>query len=217
MRTVESTVYQYDELSERAKERARDWYRQGDDFSDFAGQSVVEDCARLLAIIGIDCHTKPVKLMNGATRMDPQVYYSGFYHQGSGASFVGSYAYRKGAVKALEAEAPSKADDKAHEGNNEINRIARDLAAIQKRYFYRVQANIRDTSRSFFLSVEVETNEGNALETSDEESVIQLMRDCAHWIYRQLELEHEYTTSDEVVADSIRANEYEFTEEGDRA
>jgi hypothetical protein len=34
------------------------------------------------------------------------------------------------------------------------------------------------------------------------------------WIYRQLEREYEWLMSDEQVDESIRINEYEFTEEG---
>lgn len=45
----------------------------------------------------------------------------------------------------------------------------------------------------------------------------QLMRDFADWMYRQLEAEYEYRMSDEQVDDTITANEYEFTESGERA
>lgn len=31
MRTIEKTIYQFDELSDGAKEKARQWYREGDD------------------------------------------------------------------------------------------------------------------------------------------------------------------------------------------
>jgi len=34
------------------------------------------------------------------------------------------------------------------------------------------------------------------------------------WVYRALEQEYEYQTANEQVDDSIRANEYEFTETG---
>jgi len=35
------------------------------------------------------------------------------------------------------------------------------------------------------------------------------------WIYRQLKTEYEYSVSDEVVAENIIANGYEFTEDGE--
>ena len=33
MKTVEIGIYTFDELSEDAKERARDWYRESDEFN----------------------------------------------------------------------------------------------------------------------------------------------------------------------------------------
>ena len=47
-----------------------------------------------------------------------------------------------------------------------------------------------------------------------EDDVIQLLRDFADWIYRRLEEEYEYQTSEEAVAESMAANEYEFYEDG---
>ena len=40
------------------------------------------------------------------------------------------------------------------------------------------------------------------------------MRDLAHWLYVYLRTEYEWQTSEEQVAENIRCNEYEFTEEG---
>jgi hypothetical protein len=49
-----------------------------------------------------------------------------------------------------------------------------------------------------------------------EEVVIEALRDLARWLYRQLEREYEYLTSDEAVDESIVANEYTFTAAGRR-
>ena len=40
--------------------------------------------------------------------------------------------------------------------------------------------------------------------------------DLAHWLYRQLQTEYDHLTSDESVEDGIIANEYTFTEGGQR-
>ena len=92
--------------------------------------SVYEDAAQCGKILGIDLNTKPVKLMGGGTRYDPCIWFSGFASQGDGACFDGTYAYAKGAVKAIRAHAP---EDK------ELHRIADELQAIQRRYFYRIE------------------------------------------------------------------------------
>ena len=47
-----------------------------------------------------------------------------------------------------------------------------------------------------------------------EDEVTQLLRDFADWIYNQLISEYEYQTSEEAVAESMEANEYEFYEDG---
>jgi hypothetical protein len=50
----------------------------------------------------------------------------------------------------------------------------------------------------------------------DEDTLIELARDFMDWIYKQLEKEWDYQNSDEQVEESIRANEYEFLEDGVR-
>lgn len=51
----------------------------------------------------------------------------------------------------------------------------------------------------------------------DTEAVTDLLRDVANWGERLLTGEYEYRNSDECVTENIRANEYEFTEDGNRA
>jgi len=53
--------------------------------------------------------------------------------------------------------------------------------------------------------------------TSDaEEAITRLLRDLARWLYRQLEQECDYQTSDTVIDEAIAANDYSFTEDGER-
>lgn len=47
-------------------------------------------------------------------------------------------------------------------------------------------------------------------------TVIEALRDLARWLYRQLEREYDYLTSDEAVDEAILANEYSFTVDGTR-
>jgi hypothetical protein len=71
------------------------------------------------------------------------------------------------------------------------------------------------------MSVEVRRVDkcGNDAETTcDQDSMVTgSMRDFAKWIYATLEKEHGYRWSDECVDENIKANEYEFTEDGARA
>lgn len=49
------------------------------------------------------------------------------------------------------------------------------------------------------------------------ETLTEALRDFNRWIYKALEKEYEYLTSDEAVEESIRTNAYEFTKDGYRA
>ena len=53
--------------------------------------------------------------------------------------------------------------------------------------------------------------------TDDAEAVVtDAMRDLARWVYRKLRLEYEYQTSDDVVDETVAANDWTFTAEGRR-
>jgi hypothetical protein len=168
-------------------------------------------------LLGIELDSRTIPLMNGKTRQEPAILYSGFYSQGDGASFTGRYGYVKGSVKAIKAEFPT--DEKLH-------RIAEGLAELQRKYSYRLKAtvtqsgnyvhkytmDIEDVCRSDWRSgqdVEIENE-------YDQKALLELMRDFAQWIYDGLEEEHEYQMSDESVDDTLAANEYEFTADGKR-
>ncbi|MDE2752503.1 MAG: antitoxin of toxin-antitoxin stability system, partial [Gemmatimonadota bacterium] len=49
-----------------------------------------------------------------------------------------------------------------------------------------------------------------------EDTVIEAMRDLARWLYRQLEREYDYQSSDAVVDETLGYNEWTFTAEGAR-
>ena len=51
--TREVTVYQFDELSDRAKEKAREWYRGGQPDHDW-WNSIYDDALRMAEILGIE-------------------------------------------------------------------------------------------------------------------------------------------------------------------
>ena len=210
-RIVSKTVYSFSELSDSAKERARDWWRDCEN-QDFDTSCVFEDAVKCAELIGITIKHHPVKLMNGTTRYDPSIYYEGFCVQGSGACFDGSYAYVKGAAKAIRQHAPQ--DEKLHA-------IADSLQAIQRKHFYRVEAEMRHAGRymhSGYMNVEVTLRDSDSYDApACEDHIRSVMRDFADWIYSQLEAEYTYRMSDENVDESIEINEYEFNEDGSRA
>lgn len=74
------TVYKFDELSDSAKEKAREWFRGTDcqDFHDVHGESVIEDFCEIAGHLGFDISADDVE-------------WSGFSSQGDGASFTGVF------------------------------------------------------------------------------------------------------------------------------
>src|SRR5262245_26996132 len=118
-RVIETTVYEFDELNDKAKDRARAWYRElcaGD--NDWS-EPVIEDADRMACILGITI-TK-----DRGNKGEPMISWSGFSCQGDGASFVGSYEYAIGAPTRIREEASK---------DPELHAIADALNDIQQRY-----------------------------------------------------------------------------------
>lgn len=195
-RIKEVTLYSFDELDEAAKEKAREWFREGNldyDWWDFT----YEDAKTIGKLMGIDITT---------------IYFSGFWSQGDGACFVGNYKYQTGSVKAVKDYAPQ---------DQELHRIATGLRDAQRRSFYRLWAACSHSVHYYHegcMKVHVEDND-RPYDTSEDaqEAITELLRDFARWIYRRLEEEYEWLQADEQVDESIRVNEYEFEEDGSRA
>jgi hypothetical protein len=57
---------------------------------------------------------------------------------------------------------------------------------------------------------------GQAVAGRTDDDLVEALRDLAHWLYRALEREYEFQTSDETVDDGMSANGYTFTAEGRR-
>lgn len=197
MKTIEINLYRFDELSESAKERARQWWREGGLACDW-WDATETDAKEIAALMGLEIDN---------------LYFRGFSSQGDGASFTGRYAYRKGGLKAVKAYAPV---------DKELHRIAEALQSIQRRSFYRLGARITPGHLSNFychentMDIKVETRNGDWANADTQAEVSACLRDFARWYYRQVEAEYNYLMSDEAVDDAILANEYTFTAEGKR-
>ena len=208
---IETIVYRLDELDDRAREAARAWYREGGfDYDWF--EFVFEDFERICEIVGVTLATRPVKLHGGGTGRKPCIWFSGFWSQGDGACFEGVLRYKPGAPRAIRDHAPKDA---------ELHRIADVLAAVQRPNFYQLKATITHRDRYYHeycmtISVERDSPTWQDMTTDAEETLAEALRDLARWLYRQLEHEYDYLTSDESVDDAIRANNYTFTETGRR-
>ena len=209
MRKAIKTVFLYTELSDAAKAVARQWWRADISADDFGDDYVLDDAAEIADIMGIDLRQTPKNRVDGTSSFAPSIYYSGFSSQGDGASFKGTYKYKKGACKALKAYAPKDV---------ELQRICKALKDAQRKVFYSATCNI--STRGYYnhsgtMQFNFDMNDVSTDTFNDvEETISQALRDFADWIYSQLEKEYEYQNSDVVIEETLVSNGYEFNEDG---
>ncbi|MCK5603675.1 antitoxin of toxin-antitoxin stability system [Candidatus Pacearchaeota archaeon] len=198
--TVETTVFKFDELSEKAQQTAIEkLYNLNTDYNwwDY------EDAKQAAACIGIEID---------------DIWFSGFSSQGDGACFEGSYSYQKGGVKAIKDCAPQ--DERLHQ-------IAMNLQETQRKSFYGLSATVKHSGHYYHeYCTDISVSECRTLRDGCEsegyasieahEAIEEALRDFMRWIYKQLEKDYYYLTSEEAIKESIEANEYEFTGNGER-
>lgn len=208
---VTITAYEFNELSEKAKEKARDWWRNGDLNYEWWDVSY-QDFLQVAKILGIKINLRDQKCVmegSGKTWVDtsPAIYFSGFSSQGDGACFEGSYLYAKMAHEKIRKYAPQ---------DTELHDIADKLFAVQKANSYQLAACIKHQGHYYHpgcMDVDVDRDGYDF----DGHEVVILMRRFADWMYNMLRKEYDYVNSDEQVDDTIICNEYLFTVDGNRS
>ena len=193
MQTISKTVYNFSELNDKAKETARSGYRTG---LDFDAECTIEDARHVAKLMGWDID---------------EVYWSGFSSQGDGAQFTGYMRYAKGCAKAVKAFAPL---------DTELQRIAQAWQNLQRSHFYALRAEV--THRGHYMHemctsfdcVDTRDSAPYYFPADTEDAIKEIGRDFMRWIYKQLENEYEYQTSDEAVDEAIEVNSYIFDEDG---
>lgn len=194
----ETQVFTFNELSDSAKEKARDWWKSnGLDYEWW--ECVYEQYTTACKLFGLDIS---------------RIMFSGFWSQGDGASFTGTYSYKKGALQALKKEFPLW---------TEIHDTCKRLTRMQKPNFYGVNVDISQNGRychemtmRFNVSVYIEgSGERYDIPQGLEDECADIFRDLAKDIYKSLESEYDFLMSDEQVDECILCNEYQFTEGGE--
>jgi hypothetical protein len=211
MRTVAKEVFEFSELSDAAKEKAREWYR-----TEFEFDAEFEPFETAAKILGIDLTEERSGKRSGTWYRVNTIRYSGFWSQGDGASFTGTYAFNPGCSQAIREEFST--DSTLHE-------IADNLTALHVRLRLKdggkLAGKITQKDHRYSHS---HTMDATAYDANDEEMDVavsdefrDLMRNFADWIYKGLEEQYYSDTSDEAIDGTIEANGYEFTEEGEIA
>jgi hypothetical protein len=204
-------LYQYDELSDKAKARAVDTMREQAADDDWWYESVFDDAVEIAALMGIKIEQRAIKHNGAVVGHKPSIFFSGFSSQGDGACFEGIYRYKEGSVQAVAEYAPT---------DETLKRIVKALEDVQERSSYRLGATVKHRgtySHEYCTVIDVQDVKDDTEIPDGVDAVIQaILRDYMKWIYRQLQSEYEYRTGDEAMIEDIRANEMEFTEEGAR-
>ncbi len=139
------------------------------------------------------------------------IYFSGFSSQGDGACFVGGYEYKKESCKKIREYAPI---------DTELHSIADELFSIQKRNFFDLAASVKHSGHYYhslctFIDVYDNRNYAYDMNQDTAEDIKQVLRDFMGWMYKSLEKQDQYLTSEEAIKETIKANDYDFTIEGD--
>jgi hypothetical protein len=192
----------FGELSDPARERAREWYRQLEAAVTY--EDVYADAQRFGTVLGIDLNRHQTQ------RRLPAIYWNGFWSQGDGACFEGEYAYAKIAGTRIREVAPRE---------TELHRIADKLQALQRPLFYGLTARVTHRGRyyheySTHIAVDAPEHISDDRFAAAEEAVSELLREFMRWIYRQLEEEYSAAMQDSAVDEAIIAGGYRFADDG---
>lgn len=205
MTTKTVNLFTFDELSDSAKEKARQWWRECSVGDSFWSECIEDEAKEQGENMGLDINN---------------IYFSGFYSQGSGACFKGTW-------HACDVKAGETAKEWGDSPpTTEIKRIASEFEELARAWpesSFSVEHR-GHYSHEFctYFDVSLGEDADNNEEVSPEQwreasdSLIKTARDYMRWIYKQLEKEYEYQNSDECVDENILANDFTFLENGKR-
>ena len=220
MKTIEVDVFKYDELSDQAKEKARQWYIECMDYDwwDSVYEMAIEDGYELGFCID-------------------KIYFSGFYSQGDGASWVGQVDVSQW----LGAHAPDSIGISAWRQLIQEGVITKHMAVDQISSHYShentmrfgdvwdetgLEDDVKMIMPSIFKGMTIAnlfdiivTDPTCPYKNVDDitTAITESAKDYARDIYQRLREEYEYLCSEEMMLDHFNCNDYHFTNEGELA
>ena len=193
------------ELSKEAKEKAREKYISGNYPYDDWWDGVYEDANQIAKILGFDLESSR-QLKSGRQVTEIGITFSGFWSQGDGAWINGDYRFNPNAI----AEINSYCNDK------KLMDLAKQLTVMQLNQ--RLQgcepfgARIKTRSRSD--SIDIHDYGIDEVGEPDESMFKNIVYDFNSWIYKSLEKEYDYLTSDECVDEQLEGDDKDFDSAG---
>jgi hypothetical protein len=217
-KTIEVEVFKYDELSDSAKDRARDWYIEGMDYEWWEGvyESVKEDGYELGFCID-------------------DIRFSGFWSQGDGASWLGQVDVRQWLEKHCADSIGVSAwcaliQEDVVSKHIQVTQNSNHYSHHETMGFANVEDNVYDANDehemvlpSIFKGMEVRhlfdiiaTDDTCPYKGVDDitTAIAISAKDYAKDIYIRLREEYEYLCSEEMMMDHFECNDYHFDEDG---
>lgn len=140
------------------------------------------------------------------------IYFTGFYSQGDGAMFEYSCINENLLNEAIESLNLQKWKKQILS-----TQICISGKGVQRGHYYHENScdhtiYIEDNNNGYYQNIYDLID----LYSSDiEDFIITKYKDICHDLYKNLENEHDYLQSDEVIKETLICNDYDFTEEGD--
>lgn len=229
----EPDTFTFDQLGPSAKETAREWFLKDYPHHDWH-EFVFEDVTKIAAMLGITIDTHRVTPHGGRVRYDPSIWFSGFWTQWDGASFDGRWSAVDEPLGALgEVLDHAPLDERLHEIALDLLLLAERCNRLMPDTAVRISSSRLHHWAGASFSIDMPTPEHvdeasemqvvifNALCTAYHLTFEEFSRDITAalrafmaWIYEQLREEYQHLTSDEVVDETLRENDYAFDENG---
>lgn len=215
--TKEITVYKWEELSQTAQQRARDWYIEGLDYEwwDCVYEMCIEDGYELGFCIDA-------------------INFSGFYSQGDGARWIGQVDVRQWLEKhvadsigvsawcqliqegVIEKHVGVRSFNShyCHENTMDVGEVV-DEGAFEDDEVMELPSVFKGMTIANLYDI-IATDPNCQLKTTEDisKAIEESAKDYAREIYRRLRQEYEYLCGEEMMLDHFNCNDYHFTEEG---
>lgn len=212
-RDITVQLFKFDELEDDAKEKALDGFRDVNVHHDW-WDYIYDDFKEFCKTIGIDVDTR-------------KTWFSGFSSQGDGAGFTSDINFIT-LVEGVQSKSYLEHAPKIHEEHKSFKLDAcpadRRIIDLIKRKWISISVHTEGIDRPYDTRMHFDwSREGAALVdyrmTEKQIDIIEswledVLSELTSLLYRMLEKEYEYQTSDEAVKETIIANEYEFTADG---
>lgn len=183
----------YQDLPEDRKEQIRNKHREAGLHDDW-WEYVYEDAKEIGKQFGL---------------LIDDISFSGFWSQGDGACYKGSLRFKECDERDLPEEVRG-----VYQALHEVDSLLKIMDSYDYLYV-RISLGGKCTHEHnmLFEFYNESSEEADAVIDAHEESICDALRDYARWIYKNLEKEYEYLTSDECIDEQLHGEEYENEQE----